>query len=727
MMTTDLQVGGPSHALVSRLVPRGRHVFAAVAAITAILVSLPRSSEQPAQYAFTARSSDILRDAIRPLELSQEVLPGWLLTALSIERYYGRFSLRSDDGWAEAHIHHVSTTSPPLSDAPVESYETTGRSLRVLVHASDRQASAPTHLLVEQLLAADHAGELDQMWAAVQRAELATDQRYPRHPFVRALRGVWVVFIALLVWCAYANIRESRARRRWLAHAAALLGLTLVALTLRSVWETEGPGDLWLNLLPVFKGDGLDARGYGSAPIALIDLLFLAFADDFSTVIHLNLVLGTLAVPLMAWFIHAKAVATTGRHAEAPMVYVAAAIVAVQPVLIRHSGEGNRQPLVLALALVAMAALFETVRTFRWERFVLSLLAAYLCLASRPEGALVVPVLGLLVLFFADWRKVAKNPLRDPAFGCLLGLMALVAAWWLHQSLSSVQLAPSAYLEFDLNVLRPGNVLWLDPAFVPKPVTVLCLLGLGAGIITRHRGMTWVALSLLGVTYAAGSASDIRMETTNEIVLAATRYWTLALPLVAAAAAFASNETGSIIKRKLGRRFGSRPARRLAHSVLIAGMALVTADNVMTSRAIARPTTVDEEWAFLLEVLPTLPEGATVLSVDMQHLSPILDLGLNFPELHFPAVLAGAPRFEWRSWLGQRLPPSRGPIYFYRGGVCHNPDIPTKANKICHRLVRDLKVGIFAERKIVSRPHSVERYLSDESGMLRIGLYEIAR
>ncbi len=732
-------------------------VFAVVVVVAALLAFLPRApAPRFVSYALTRASADLLQREIAPMALGEEELRGWRLDEITIDRFRARFSLVSSGDEAVVLVSHV-TDEPSPPDLPCKTpavlpgeerawrlWEQRGPSLLGVACAPDQGGEEAARVLMRRLIAADEGGRLEGLWSEVRSdaylSKGAASIR-PRHVLVRSLRAGWLVLFGLMAWCgggalmAFGRARESAGRALSLRVgrlvAIALIAITLAGFLLRVALATWGPGDFWMNQHQAFSGDGLDLR-YGSAPIALIDLVFLlGFRPDFSTLIGLNLLLSALAAPLTAWLVFAlrrgsgapdrgsssgaggcttcgAAPAAGLMSAGMPWALFAALLVAVQPLLVRHGGEGHRQAVVLVLALIAMAAMADYFGSRRPLWLAVVALAGSLCVLSRPEGLLIVPILGLMVVVLTHYRELMRSPRDSPALWGAGATLLILIAWRLLGELFPLYAPEQGYLWLTPYFLRPGHTLWVNSDFVPWPVIGLALSGLVVAVARRRRVMLWVGLSLLGVTHAVGWLA------TAGPILTSARYWTLSLPFVCLAAAFAFEESGAALNAWWGR----RPAYAACAALLV----VVTATSVQGARSLARPTTVDEEWRFIMEVVPTLEPGTTVLypwSFDWP------DVGFKFAGLQFPSVVYGAPEQRWVGWRGEPVSCHDGPVIYYHSAICFNPELPHETREVCGRK-EQLRLPPLVTREILAVPMGYESYRPGPSGALRVGFFELA-
>ncbi|MBM4372020.1 MAG: hypothetical protein FJ098_10230, partial [Deltaproteobacteria bacterium] len=426
----------------------------------------------------------------------------------------------------------------------------------------------------------DRSIDLDQREAA-QGLELAEPRRLlGRHPaelWLLVDHFLWLLLGVLGSWQLIASLRRGPRSRP--LHAAALLALLAGALGLRIARATWGPGDLYLNVAEVFWGK--PSVLYGNAPNALLLMLFEVLPAATETLVAVTLVLGTLAVGL-AWLL-ARELAPE----DAWFRWCAGLAVAAQPILVRFSGEANRQMYVLSLGTLALWS------WVRWERHgrlldgAAGVVAATLCVHSRPEA---FPLLLLLALI--SLRPPRREGGGRPRWSPILLAMAfgVYAAYWATSfRASSMQ---STYVG---NLFSPGRFflgpsvnLWLDPAFTPAALIAFLPLGLLAAARRRARWAGWVAAGLLGFAVMATS-----MPTGGDGVrqLASARYQTLAVLLASLASAWGTAELLRFVA-------GRWPRRGLPVAIPLL-LLLVAGTGVSPFLGVTRPTTLDHEYRLM--------------------------------------------------------------------------------------------------------------------------------
>lgn len=459
--------------------------------------------------------------------------------------------------------------------------------------------------------------------------------------FLPAFVGWLAVVVGLTAAATSALRRRSLPRRELLA----LAGLFVGSLAMRVALATWGPGDLRMNLrgtlLTYDVGEDAlralfgEAVLYGPGPNGLLGPLFLALPRRFETLVAVALVAGSLAPVVLQ---RALAARVTPLHA-----WAAALLLAISPLAVRWSGEGNRQAQMLLLFAVAAWGLARYQASGRARYLVPGAAAALVAVLTRPEGVLVFALLGPLWLLGARGRRL----------GPLLAIAPVVALTLLYRTTFS----PLASIEtphIPLGLISPATSVWLDPAFQGWALIGLTLAGLAVGLWRRSPLVVAAAVALLLVSQAT------RHMPTADLQMASARYQSLSV-LAAAVCAGAALEA-------LVRRFRER-SRRVATA--LAG-ALVLAATTPALLVVTRPRTIDDEYGQLLAWLRELPPGTAVFSVE----HPVIDAGLVAPRTE-----AHSLDIDW-NLIAASLdevysPPPNGSfpegpplVLYYDGGMC---------------------------------------------------------
>lgn len=643
--------------------------------------------------------------AARPYLVRGEVVPPWRWTGLAVEQAAARFSLEDPGGGRAG----VSVTHP--DDPPVEGGAVVHESaaLRLTVTADEAPGRRAAEALAAQVAAGLGGDGEAALWATsgAPRAQVGGGLACARL-ILAGYQTAWLLLAALLAVQAARAIRAGgRAARRVTAGLAAL---SLAAFALRLAFATWGPGDLWMNLSEAFLEPGTDAR-YGSAPNALLRLLFLVLPRTHGTVVGVSLVLGALAP--------AAAVLVSRALGGGPRVAAfGGLLVALQPVLVRYAGAAGRQPHVLVLALVAFGAVARLLDRAEQRPgagsapAVVAALAAVLCLGSRPEAPLALAPAGLLALFAAFRRPRA---LARPAAVVVL-LAAAVAVDLAVRALTGVddgRAAPVAArlvgVSFETFAAALRMTVVFHPDYASPVVSFLAVVGLGVAIARRDRLAGWAALSLLLLVPAfavvVGAYTPLPAGVTPHV--ASARYQTILFLFAALAAAVGLDAAAAAAARRWG--------RRAAVAVVALGGAAVLATTVAPLVSVTAPRTADLEYRFLVEHGPELPAGATVQQLDVG-----TDRALQGLDGFFGEYL-GEGR-EWRYWDGSE-PPSGARWVYYHGSGCASADLPPDLRARCAAALARFGADPIAETTVPNRPTGPERH---EGERLRIGFFRMS-
>ncbi len=612
----------------------------------------------------------------RPYELNAPTEDGWIWTELSIDKIEGTFILTGPTGEATVSFERAGATPP-------EKGSLAGPSLLLRPSGQDPAGRAAAERFAEHLHARDKATGGTGIWAKPAPP--------PMEPMRVALAIAWLglFVLALSALIATSTRRErplgepSSAFRHRLWPIGAALALLLAAFALRLGLATGGPGDVGMTFLE---------DRYGIAPGVLFDLMKAAgLPRHHDSIIALNLLLGSLAPLLMVW---------VGRALDPrPAVgWLAGAFLALQPLLVRFSGEGNRQSVVLFLGLLGLGAFLNARKGAQLILLPLSLLACALCVLTRPE-ALLLPILVVIMAIAVEGLGALLRrppPARIATAIALLATSAL-ASLATHQAGGRLR----EVLETPGNPLNPLNYPWLNPIWTPAALVALTAVGCGWGLVRRNRVVFGAILPLLAFSLLA------HWHTATEAGLASTRYYTLGYPLTTFIAAYALAE----IAGRAGSRWGNvgRP------TVLFAGATLVLVSALSPLCHVTRPRTLDLEYRWLLENAPTLPPGTTVYALGLQD-----DLGLRRLDSLVPALIA--PETRWLPWFGDPLPATPGSVY-YHTATCYSRDLPPMIRARCVDSLRHHEGRPLSTTDLPAVPFGTVDY--DEE-RLRIGFYALS-
>ncbi|MCB9751894.1 MAG: glycosyltransferase family 39 protein [Myxococcales bacterium] len=406
---------------------------------------------------------------------------------------------------------------------------------------------------------------------------------------------------------------------------------------------------------------------YGLAPSGLLAPLLL-LAPSLTAIVLVNAIAGALAPAIAA------ALARAIGLARWP-AWLSGLTLAIHPVLVRHGGEANRQPLVLLPALVALWALARHGERGRIGWLLLAACGAALCLGARPEAALLLPLLSLPILACGPGLRetaaeLRRGRLNSTARAALLAL-AITLAW----SLLRLPAIPAAALRGTTGDAPRllGTLLWLDPALTPIPLTMLALLGLALGLRDRRALATLPALVVLSLVVAP--------YPTEGDQLCNARYHTLTLIPFALLVGLGLER----LLERLARPQDLRPrARGLTLALL--GLLLALASWGPLRRATA-PRSEDLELRFLLETAPTLPPGATVIVVNHGD-DALLKSYQLIPRTRAPdqtwLKFHEAKDALQGGWTG-------GPRVYYHAGACSSDRLRDASRAECDEAARHLR------------------------------------
>ena len=649
-------------------------------------------------------AADRIQSMALPFRLEAPVREGWVWSGLSLDRYAARLVLSGPSASAEIHLGHRD------EEATGPGERLTGGELVLLVHSPDPTGQAAARELAERLVAAAQA-DGESLWRTSFEVAGAPTSEPEVNPIgvVRVLQVLWLLVLALLAWHAADWLRarrgeEGSALARQVAPVAVLL---LVSALPRILLATFGPGDLQPKLVTALTESGANPR-YGSAPLALLQMVLTVAPRHFDTLIATNLVFGSLAPLVLAAFVRVAAAPRDSAEETRTtdlLAYLAGGLLALQPLTVRHSGEAGHQAFLLFLGLLATWALARYLRDGGLRRLLLFAAAAVLTFQTRPEAALLFPLWGLLVPAVCGWPGLLRRwpPTRAMA---AVGVFALLAALWvaslrlgLMQSLQAgTGESSSRWLPALADV--PRFSILLDASYTSVVALALAGLGLLAGLLQRRRFALWTLLALLFLV-AYVSRFPIR-----PLQLYSARYQAISLVPFAIAAAWGLVAVHALARRLLG--------RGAALACLVAALAGVAATSWTPFRAVSTPRTVDLEMALLRDAVPALPEGTTVYVVPHRD-----DIGIKQPYTFVPHVLA--VNQDWKPWDRAGQPPPPGAVY-YHPPSCWAAYPRDEYRRLCEDALRRYGDHPVFERTLPALPIAQDRYVADE---LRVGFYSM--
>jgi hypothetical protein len=629
------------------------------------------------------RETEVL-DLARPVVLDGAVGGGWVLDGVAIGDGEIRFTLRGD-GRGDCGL-----LLAPRSDGDAPGTP----SFRV-----DHRGTAPgCRAATDRLAARIEANDPGDFW------DVAPDPvRAPGEAPSAPTEGPdpWTPAAGLLwgLLALSATIRMARFRGPWRA-VPAPMGLFALSLVSVLLLAPRGPGDGHLNLAAAFRtGPALE---WGPAPVALLRGLALLIPLDGGVIAALNL-LAAAAAPALLYLLLRRL------DLGALPAALAAALTGLSPLLLCSAGSLNRQPLFLLCCLAGLLLAAGYLRRGAALDLVGAGAAFALAALSRPEGAAVLLLGGLLAL--ADRRA----PRRSLALGALCGALAGAALVYLATAFRGSDLAAGHDLTAAgwLAVLRYSALL--RPGVTPTPWLVVWIVALVAGARRAPGRAALALLSVLGLTLA-WTATPVGGQLVGfELQVASLRYQTLLLVPLGLGLALGLQE---LIVRWPRR----GPRATVALAAVLAAVALVPPSPAL------RPTVIDHEYRFLAGRLPALPRAARICVL----LPGIPDLGLNDATLVSDFV--GRPDIQWvhaRDGVCPMADPVV-PTFYYRGAWC----TPAQDHP-AHRYDADAYAALLADCAALEEtaegtpvaavdvPAVRWAWYDYSSDTVRIGLYEL--
>jgi len=444
-----------------------------------------------------------------------------------------------------------------------------------------------------------------------------------------ASMALWVLLAGLLA----ATVGKFW-QRPWMTDLLPLIALAAIAFSTRLFLATWGPGDL-RQPDDSFIGDWGVPATYGATTATLGRLFaWLPIGRDRLLVIQ-SLLLGSLAV-LPVWGAARKLTQSTWA------AWLAAGSLATQPLLVRFSGEANRQGVLLFLGAIALWALVRGIGAKPLLHVTLGLVAIALLLGTRPEAFLFVGFLGVLLLLLpvdegGQPRWMRLGPLFVMGLLVTLQLFRLSNAGELGQGVSTLESTVGGALSLHGFPYVPAVMVHLNMDFTPPLFIALYAIGSVVGLWQRRLWVIWGAVAL--VLYALPLAGVPR-GVDGGMQLASARYQTLTLIPFSLVLALGAEWLLSIVRPKL--------PPNLTPWALAALCALALAATLPALVRVTRPTALDHEYRFLREAIAKLPPNSELFS------APLGDSGLS-PPTYLPAAV-GRPDVTWRFWPDQWEP-----------------------------------------------------------------------
>lgn len=324
---------------------------------------------------------------------------------------------------------------------------------------------------------------------------------------------------------------------------------------------------------------------------------------------------------------------------------LAGALLALWPIHARLSATDDQSVLIALLLAGAMALVVAADRAAAGSLLLAAWLAAGLAASTRPEPALALAPLGLLVLLQPTSRRLQLKPLLLAGSVLVLTLTGLVLYYTISTALRG-GFDPSGVLRaehlFRLlgvdggSVLAPPRSSWL--------LTICFAIGAAAALVAgRGRPALWLAAGWLPALPTASLAND---------GLITARYQLALVPMAAAATAVGLVWLGGRLSRRWPRL--SRPAV----PVLVAVPLLAAAWGCLQPPP---EPTFRREYRFFRNNIKQIPENCRLLEVRWD-----VDLGLG-PPTHLTRLLATG-----HSWLAvsDALDPDTACLVYWQPASC---------------------------------------------------------
>ena len=503
--------------------------------------------------------------------------------------------------------------------------------------------------------------------------------------------------VLLVVWLVLATLLAV-----WLARAKGQLMWPVVVVTLAGLGVR-----LWLSprtLLHEFHHtreslgflDGPSIFANGEAVPALVQgaRQLWPLAEPEEVLFHTNLMLSVLTVPALAWLV--RSLGGARRHA-----LMAAVLLAALPVHVRWSACEEFWPGGLLLTVVALASVVHAVTTVDKRAWLVAALALALGMQTRPELLMLPGLAGTLLLATPPLRRGLWQALRTP-WPWLAGVVMAALCWHVPADLA-LRGGAADTLHWEPRLIWFRHFLQ-DQALLGWGLAGLVVLGAGVGLRRAPGLVLWSVGLALGLSVLLLAFYDSPGPN-------AERQQLLALVLLLVPAAWAVDAL--------------RPW--LPPRVALVGVLLVP----VTELAIARPWithtgTQQAEFAFLREMMPLLPDGASVLAPPV----PMLDaLPTRWAErahkvLHVVDVTLHQSQGMW--------PADDHDLYYFQGMYCWfawpaQTQPPPAIQPAC-QAVRDTYVlEPVLERHLTQTPSLPMMHAPMPPGGYVVGLYRVHR
>jgi len=434
---------------------------------------------------------------------------------------------------------------------------------------------------------------------------------------------------------------------------------------------------------------------YGLAPAGLLGLLGAFRPTSPGTAIAVATVLGSLGPGYCGLLSYAL-------RRERATAIVAGLLLSIQPVLIRFSGDCERQSYVLFLAVVALWSLARYFESRRWTALAVNVLASLLCLNARPEGGF---VLAFSLLLIWPGNQLSRASLGAAGAQAVIGLSDFLVSGHGRQIIEHGprMAVPGSGLP------GPHSTVWMSVDYTSVVVMALFAVGVVFAWRRRERDGIW-AILCIGVTtvVARGSVADGW--------IANARYQTLSLlPFTLLAATGLAH-----LDRVVARRWSANRTRLATAGVWCA----IALSNIPPLYGVNLPTTIDYEFQFLTRVLPMLSPDAVIYCARDD------ESDLDMKKYQLVSKLLGLSRQRWMVWRGEPLPSDRATYFFVQPYCRVHPaewqmrrlkeisarpadDAPGAFNA-CREAARCNGAKIVAEAVVPARRFSVDQFTEAE-------------
>ncbi len=418
---------------------------------------------------------------------------------------------------------------------------------------------------------------------------------------------------------------------------AELAGLVALAFVVRWLLLPIGPGNLESHLPdPAHPPTHFEHFGPGPGAWAL-GWFWLLGADD-----RVVFFAGALAGSLTVIPVYCLARLTSPYRLAGPL---AGLLLALWPIHARLSATDDQWVLIALLLASAVALAVAADRAAAGSLLVGAWLAAALAATTRPEPALALAPLGLLVLLRPTSRRLQLRPLLLAGSALVLALAGLVLYYTISKALRD-GFDPSGGLRpehlFRLLGLDGGSVL--GPPRSPWLLTVCFAVGAAAALVARRgRPALWLAAGWLPALPTAVIAQDDFITARYQLALVPMAAATMALGLVW---------------------LGGRLARRWPRLTRPALPALAAVPLLAAAWGCLQPPpepTFRREYRFFRNHIEEIPENCRLLLVRWN-----VDLGLG-PPTHLTRLLATG-----HGWIAvsDALDPSAACLVYWQPASC---------------------------------------------------------